>query len=139
MNIQILPYNFNRIGLFLFLLGVIGEISVGTYEGLTHPFDSNENGQNLTPDMVSYITEAISLIGIILYLISKEKVEDELVQKIRLEAMSISFLISVGVLLLLYVINYTSGGIAINTSYMFYLQLFLFLLIYRYKKQSFSL
>ena len=139
MKIQILPYTFNRIGLFLFLLGVTVPAIAGVYLGITNPFDSNENGQNLAPNFLIDSLEIISLLGIILYLLSKEKVEDELVQKIRLEAMSTSFLITVGVLLLLYLVNYTSGGIAINTAYMFYLQLFLFLLIYRYKKQSFSL
>lgn len=139
MNIQILPYIFKRIGLFLFLLGPISLMLIGIYEGITNPFDSNENTQSLTPDFIIYMLEAISLTGIILYLTSKEKIEDELIQKIRLEAMSNAFLITISVLLLLYLINYSNGGTSINTVGMFYLQLFLFLLLYHYKKRNFSL
>lgn len=133
MTIHILPYIFKRIGLFLFILCILGQFLMGVFD----PHQSDDLSG--FPTYWGTTLEIISLIGIILYLISKEKVEDELVQKIRLEAMSASFLITVGVLLLLYLINYTQGGIEANTVGMFYLQLFLFLIIYRYKKRSFSL
>lgn len=130
MNIQILPHIFKKIGLFLFIAYPVGHFLLGFF----NPFHSNEEGgfQFLLGDFL----EIGALIGVIIYFISKEKVEDELIKRIRLESMSIAFLISVIILLFL------SIGRLINqvdASLMFLLQLTLFLVIYHYQKRSFDL
>ena len=71
-------------------------------------------------------------------MISKEKVEDELVKRIRLESLSLAFLLSVSILLLISIIDYSPAS-NVNAALIFYLQLTLFLIIYHYKKRNFSL
>ena len=132
MNIQILPYIFKRIGLFLFILGPIGHFLMGFFD----PFQSDDKSG--FPVYWSTLLSISSLLGIILYFISKEKVEDELVKKVRLESMSMAFLFSVSLLLLITIISFPSEY-RINAELIFYLQLFLFLIIYYYKKRNFSL
>jgi len=129
MNIQVLPHIFKKIGLFLFIAYPVGHFLSGFF----YPFQSNEETDLLHP----YLAESLeigALIGVIIYFISKEKVEDELVKRIRLESMSIAFLLSIGTLLLLSITS-----INIDVVIMFLIQLTLFLIIYHYQKRSFDL
>lgn len=130
MNIQVLPHIFKKIGLFLFIAYPVGHALLGFFD----PFQ--ENDKTGFHPFWGHALEIGALIGVIVYFISKEKVEDELVKRIRLESMSIAFLLSVGALLLM---SITSIGNSVDAALMFLLQLTLFLVIYHYQKRSFDL
>jgi len=132
MNIQILPNIFKQLGLSLFFLAIL----LPFLEGLFHPYQNNET-ISLTADY-SYFSEFAFLGGIILYFLSKEKVEDELVRKLRLEAFGITFLLTATLLFLIYLIN-TNAPISINATVILTVQVLLFLVIYHFKKRSFDL
>lgn len=135
MNIQILPYAFKRIGLFLFFLSFINPWTIGFVEGfLGVPCDC-ENWKK--PSWVN-ITELASLLGFILYFLSKEKIEDELIKQIRLEAMSMAFVSSIFVLLFIHLMNFYSLQ-QLGAGIIFYLHMFLFLVIYHALKMNFDL
>ncbi len=129
MKIQVLPNIFKKIGLCLFLFGPISH----AIWGLAFPFHDNEN-----PEITSFWRAAIdtlSLLGVIVFFLSKEKIEDELVKQIRLEAMSKTFVI-MGFYLILtqFIPDYKT-----TPSYMFTLQTAFFFAIYYSKKRSFDL
>ncbi len=129
MNIQVLPNIFKKIGLFLFLLGPISHF----VWGLAFPFHNNEN-----PELTSFwrlAIDTLSLLGVIIFFLSKEKIEDELIKQIRLEAMSKAF-VAIGIYLLVtqFIPNYTT-----TPSYIFFLQVAFFFAIYYSKKRSFDL
>lgn len=130
MNIQVLPNIFKKIGLFLFIAYPVGHFLLGIFD----PYQ--EDGITGFNPIWGNMLEIGALIGVIMYFISKEKVEDELVKRIRLESMSIAFLLSVSILLL---ISITSIGYSVDASLFFLLQLTLFLVIYHYQKRSFDL
>jgi len=136
MNIQILPYAFKRIGLFLFFLSLINPSTIGAWDAITGvPCEDCANWQK--PSWVN-ITELASLLGFILYFLSKEKVEDELIKQIRLEAMSMAFISSIFVLLFIHLMNFYSLQ-ELGAGVIFYLHMFLFLIIYHALKMNFDL
>ncbi|MEM6318243.1 MAG: hypothetical protein AAF960_11280 [Bacteroidota bacterium] len=130
MNIQVLPHVFKKIGLFLFIAYPVGHFLLGFFDPI------QEDGKSGFHPFWSEAIDVGALLGVIIYFISKEKVEDELIKQVRLESMSIAFLLSVGVLLLL---SIALGGQSVDASLMFVLQLTLFLILYHYRKKSFSL
>jgi len=136
MNIQVLPHIFKQIGLLLFMIGYVIPFLTGALIALFGLEDFHGILMQLNP--WGSILNICALIGIIMYLISKEKVEDELMEKVRLESMSVAFLLSVFVLLFIIIVNYSSDY-RVRAASMFYFQLILFLFIYHYKKRSFDL
>lgn len=136
MNIQILPYLFKRIGLFLFFLSfIINPWTIGFAYGFMDLPCNCEDWQ--TPYWLNII-ELVSLLGFILYFLSKEEVEDELIKQLRLEAMSMAFITSIGVLLIIHLMNYTAFS-ELNASTLFNIHLLSFLLLYHVKKMNFDL
>jgi len=131
MNIQILPPIFKRIGLLLFLMGLL----IPLLSGLLNPYQNNEVVSLLAP--YDRLLGTLFLIGIILYFLSKEQVEDELIKKLRLESFSVAFLITAFGLFCLYLID-TNDSISINTTWLLTGQVSLFLLIYHFKKRNFA-
>jgi len=94
--------------------------------------------ENWTTPYWMKVLETVSLSGMILYFLAKEDIEDELVYRLRLEAMSITFIIGLGVLWLIQLLSINSL-FNIKTSVVFYCYMILFLIIYHYKKRNFSL
>lgn len=135
MKIQILPHIFKKIGLVLFFLSFINPWTIGFFTGL---FGLPCDCENWTTPTWLKILETVSLSGMMLYFLAKEKIEDELIQNLRLEAMSTTFIIGLGVLWLIqiFTINETSN---LKVSGLFYFYMILFLIIYHYKKRNFSL
>jgi len=137
MNIQILPYYFKRIGLFLFFLSFL--INPGTIGGLHALIGINcDNCENWEKPFWLNIIELASLLGFILYFLSKEKVEDELIKQLRLEAMSMAFITSIGILLLIHLMNFTVFS-ELSASFLFNIHLVSFLVLYHINKMNYDL
>jgi len=118
MKIQILPNWFKKVGLVLFIVGSI----IGFGDNLATAFKegANEAGsRNSKPFPISestfftstfgenivHIFYILSLVGMIIYIMSKEKVEDDYINKLRLESYQLTALFSLLVALILFVFS----------------------------------
>jgi len=113
MKLQILPNRFKKIGLIMFIvfsaLASKDDIVSGWNDGSnraipeTAKLDSLVHVSNSTA--TQHYLSVISIIGIIIYLMSKEKIEDDYINKLRLESYQITALISLFAALLLFVLS----------------------------------
>ncbi len=133
MNIQVLPNVFKKISLFLFFIGIMIPLT----DGFLHPFESNEGGGEIRT-AYGHLLGSFFLIGIVMYFLSKEKIEDELVKKLRSEAFSLTFLLSAIGLLLFHFFGDAQESYFDATS-LIMLQIITFLIIFYFKKRSFDL
>jgi len=117
MKIQILPNWFKKVGLLLFIVGTI----IGFGDNLSTAFKegANESSGNVKAFPISestffasafgenivHIFYILSLIGMIIYILSKEKIEDDYINKLRLESYQLTALISLFVALILFVFS----------------------------------
>ena len=107
MNIQVFPHKFKRTGLILSLIGFVISLRFNiVLPGIS--IDELNDGYNpqLTgiDDILNVYSGSIytislllfkitSMFGVIIYMMSKEKVEDDYINKIRLEAFQLTTLI----------------------------------------------
>ena len=146
MNVQILPNWFKKIALLLFAISfiIVGlDDFLDGFHGARNNTEYNmpiENiGSHLMRDLVGgekgmYIFKIISLVSILVYMVSKEKVEDDYIKTLRLESFQLSFLIIilVGILFILFDINELYGLFDSLTLF-----LWLYLIIFFIKKRKY--
>jgi len=134
MKIQLLPNYFKWIGLILFFAGGIPNF----FEGYTNGVNDYGTTQIETPYSLSeyalIIAAIVSLLGMIIYALSKEKIEDEYINILRWESVTISFFISF-VIVIANIVVYGTKGL-IDAQFIMDLQLFLYLIIFFFKKRS---
>lgn len=152
-----LPYYFKRIGIIFVLIAIIfsfiGEINVhsesfikGFTEGsnfarglagkseITHP-DPNIN-PNLTKevyDMYIMISLFFSISGFVMYLFSKEKIDDEYIQQIRLKSIFQSLLVS---WLIYAVVKLLFSRTQFDGIYILQLQLIVYAILFNHNKSN---
>ena len=134
MKIQLLPNVFKKIGLLFWIVGGIPDFVKGYTEGYKDGSSEVINNPLSISDQAHFYMTTISLVGIIIYALSKEKIEDEYMKKLRLESVTITFVLSVFFVLVGTLIK------GIDYSYcadsLVELQLLLFLIIFFFKKRS---
>lgn len=129
---KLLPHYFKRIGLGLFLLGfIVSAIDNGRQgfmDGRSEASDKPIEYEitRILPDVVSDIADYVLYFGLLLYIVSKNKREDEFVQKMRYESAFIVFLVTLVVVFLIHIFkrDYT-----ISPSALLELQLVLYLIL----------
>ena len=139
MKTQILPNWFKKVGLILFIVGsIIGagdDFADGFREGYkTARFgDSNDININLDQGRITaffggekliHIFYVLSFIGLLIYMLSKEKVEDDYINKLRLESFQLTSIITliIGIILLTFSkISDISLDLFISLFFWFYL------------------
>lgn len=145
MNIQILPNWCKKLGIAIFLVGLLGlfvtfiislnnsEIADGAYmvgynagKKLRELFE----GSFFMGISIGRTIALATLLGMMTYLFSKEKVEDEYIAKLRLESYQLTFLIIVSFVF----ITFLLGG---NMAALFVLYFFFgcYLLVFSLKKR----
>ena len=93
MKTQILPNNFKIMGLSLFIFGFILS-GVNSFMEGWHSIDKNFTGDlNMFSEKAENIFNTMLVVGMIVYMLSKEKIEDEYINKLRLESFQLSSLI----------------------------------------------
>ncbi|KAB1066808.1 hypothetical protein F6U93_13210 [Tamlana haliotis] len=159
MNIQILPNWCKKLGLVVFFLGTIISIVIGLQHGLLQGAyqeglhaTKNHHNCNVPCESLSklekkqctikgsenldtaslHLAEILSIIGMIVYIISKEKIEDDYINKLRLDAYVLTVLILLCVSLLIYII---SGNIDVKLEAVLNIFLILYLFIFFFKKR----
>ncbi|TCK67908.1 hypothetical protein DFQ05_1691 [Winogradskyella wandonensis] len=116
MNIQIFPNKFKKIGLILSVIGFLISLRFNIIlPGISvNELNENYNPQfNSTTDILTaysggiytislFLFQIVSMFGVVIYMMSKEKIEDDYINKIRLEAFQLTTLIFVVFTILLH-------------------------------------
>ncbi|WCC42214.1 hypothetical protein PJJ26_12360 [Tenacibaculum finnmarkense] len=140
MNTQILPNWCKKIGLTVFVIGSFMEGRDHFIEGFTgKPYQSLQSTGVFTfreyfGDNLIHLFGMFSLIGMIIYIVSKEKIEDDYINKLRLESYQITALIVLSASLLLYGI---SNNFTVNIDSFISVYSWIYLLIFGIKKRQF--
>lgn len=124
---KLLPHYFKWIGIgMLFLSMIFGfeDFCRGFYDGWSgvEPRDFVP----IFPEFFSEISDYVILLGLLVYILAKNKTEDELAQKLRYESAYIVLILTVIVLLAVYIIN---SEIKMSPAYILLLQMIAYLII----------
>ena len=143
MTFQVLPNYFKKIGITIFVLAAFPSFRKGYIDGYNaaRGISSSGNFQEFTflglqiTEQYYSILAVIGLLGLLLYVLSRDKVMDkvmdEFMRKMRLESIRATFFISVIVIFLAIVIN---PDVSINGQLVLEGQMLLFLIINKVKK-----
>lgn len=100
MRLRLLPSYFKKIGLTLFVLTVWPDFLRGYIEGYNDASEKTEIpplseftfwGIEVYSDSFFELFSILSVIGLILYALSRDKILDEFLLKLRIEAMHLTF------------------------------------------------
>ncbi len=145
-----LPYFFKRIGIALVLIAFmvsgianINDICNGFEAGYSSAQINIEESQNIKvtsyavistelANTLSWISLSFSFVGFLLYMFSKEKIEDEFIQKLRYNSLGSSLLYTWIIASILFIIN---GDVKLEGFYILQFQLILYVLIFNYYKK----
>lgn len=144
MNIQILPNWCKKLGIAVFLIGLVGlfvafAISLGNAEVTGEAYQSGYNtgkqlralllGDFLVGISTGRIIALLTLLGMMIYLLAKEKVEDEYIARLRLEAYQLTLLLVVSFVFVVFFL-----GANMTALLMLYLFFSCYLLVFSLKK-----
>ena len=138
---KLLPHYFKWIGIILFFLGMI---TAGIDDGREDFIEGwNAGAGNHTekiditikrvfPEEVSHIADFVSIFGLLIYVLSKQKREDELMQKLRFESAFLVMVLTLAVILILYGFN---SDLKVDPSTLLSLQMIAYLIVRALKRQ----
>jgi hypothetical protein len=142
MKLRLLPNYFKKIGLTLFILTVWPSFIRGYIDGyndaagkieIVPPGEFTFWGITFFSDSFYEVLAIFSLIGLIIYALSRDKAIDEYLLKLRMEAMHFTFFISMILVLALLLFGIKSE---MNALYVLELQVIIFLIAKKIKKFS---
>lgn len=143
MKVQILPNWCKKLGFFIFLTTSIISGGDDFIDGLRSGWDdygsvnkseyvsnlfSNYFGENLL-----HIFSVLAIVGLIIYMISKEKIEDDYINKLRLESFQLTAII--GLLLSLVLFAFTNH-LELTLDYFIILFLWVYFIVFFIKKNN---
>ena len=105
MKSNLLPNSFKFLGVTIFALAFLIPIAMGVLN--PQPWDDTENRRQ--------ITQAIMLVGLLILILSKEKIEDEFINSCRLKAFKVAFI--AGIIYFLQDAFGTYNGSLLNSSF----------------------
>ena len=137
MKNQFLPNYFKWIGLLMFIVGGVPDFIRGWNEGYGEGACNGCDEADIPfifSEQTAFILSVISLLGMIIYSVSREKIEDEFTKVLRWESITLTFVLTV-VLMLITLLIYKKSDIF--TAYnVLEIQLYLYLIIFFFKKRS---
>ena len=118
MNIQVLPNWFKKVSLIVFLSAsvlasgddFINGFNAG-FSGATPNYDlskvegTSQIADSIGGEGIAHLFGALSVLALIMYMLSKEKVEDDYINMLRLESFQFSFMLVSFVALALFAFN----------------------------------
>ena len=131
----LLPNKYKKFGWTLFLLGIISGIVLQIYDGKTDLFDIgliNDFGYQFLDEIISILI----IIGGILVVFTKEKVEDEFIHKLRHESLVWAIILNYVILLLTIVLVYEMNFFTVLVYNMFTPIIFFIIRFYFLKFKS---
>ncbi len=136
MKIKMLPNWCKKLGFSIFLLGFIISGYKGFMEGLSNGLNGEkyDNFEKLLSDPVLHLFDIVAIAGMLIYVFSQEKIEDDYINKLRLESYQLTALIGLGITVLLYIL---SKDIKLTLDYFIILFLWLYLITFALKKRAY--
>ena len=132
MTFQLLPHLFKKIGLILFLLAGLPAWSVAFMKGFAAGSGFETSNLDFLPSLLtSHSFTIISYAGLLMYALSKDKVFDELMIKLRLESL---YLVFFGTLVFIFIRILIGGDWEMSASYLFEAQVIFYLVINKIRK-----
>jgi Ca2+/Na+ antiporter len=136
MNTQIFPNWCKKLGLIIFIIAFILSGGDGLINGFNgYPNHSVENsdlfltyfGGNLI-----HALEILTIIGMIIYMLSREKIEDDYINKLRLESFQLTAVIALFFTIILYAF---SKELRLTLDYFIFLFIWSYLFVFFIKKR----
>jgi hypothetical protein len=104
MDFQVLPNKCKKLGLILFFSTSICSFFEGFMEGFNN-YPPQAYIKNFLGETLYDIYYILPIFGLLIYMLSKEKIEDEFIQKLRLESYQISIIGFLMISILLFMFN----------------------------------
>lgn len=106
MKIQILPNRYKKIGLIFFIIASLLNGSLN-FINTSQKVRESDNGilgllNAFSGGMLNYGIDFVAIIAMLIFMASKEKVEDDYIDKLRLESFQFTFIIGLLVTILVY-------------------------------------
>jgi hypothetical protein len=137
MKIKILPNWYKKTGFSMFIFGFI----ISGYSGFYLSFQEGLNGEEFGSREVNKLFEGewihlfdiLAISGMVIYMFSKEKTEDEYINKLRLESFQLTSFIGLAITIISYAL---SEEIELTLDYFIILFLWIYLMIFAIKKRT---
>ncbi len=139
MKLLLLPHIFKKIGLIIFLSGFILSAIDDGRQGFMDGYNENQSDpvkvefKRVLPEKVSQIADYVLLCGLLIYILSKNKRDDEFTQRLRYESAYIILVVTIVFIFVLYMVN---REIRIEPSTFIGTQLVLYLIVRYFRKIS---
>lgn len=145
MNIQIFPNWCKKVGVTIFILGILGlsyifiMAAMSAVEGTTAYESGYLAGKKvkeladtvwLVGITVNKVINILILLGMVLYLMSKEKVEDEFIERLRLQSYQLTLLILSFFFIFMFLL-----GKSISAGWCLFLFFGIYLIVFALKKR----
>ncbi|MDX1283863.1 MAG: hypothetical protein R3182_02575 [Draconibacterium sp.] len=130
---KLLPHYFKLIGLILFFLGfllAIDDFRLGFIEGSAGT--TMESFDRLLPEIFGFWGDFVTLSGLFIYILSKNRTEDEFTRKLRYESAFLVMVLTILIVLVVYVVNH---NYLVKPSILLALQMFAYLIIRLVKRK----
>lgn len=137
MKLKMLPNWCKKVGVSLFVIGGSIPFYTGFTEGMrTYGSDATKynNMDHLYSDPTVHLFEIISIIGLVIYMFSKEKIEDDYINSLRLESFQTTALLGLAITIIL---NIVFGNFSLELDYFTNLFLMFYLTIFAIKKRTY--
>ena len=136
MKIKMLPNWCKKLGFLLFIIGFFISGYTGFQEGFQEglrgkEFNSSEIKHFFSNKLIHFF-DIVSITGMVIYMFTKEKIEDDYINKLRLESFQLTSFIGLGITIISYAI---SEDIKLTLDYFIILFLWMYLSIFALKKR----
>ncbi|WP_218599691.1 hypothetical protein [Polaribacter sp. NJDZ03] len=135
MKIKMLPNWCKKLGLLIFIVG----FTISGYKDFMLGFTGELPNvtkfnyfENLLSNSAIHFLEIASILGMVIYLMSMEKIEDDYINKLRLESFQLTSFIGLAITIISYSI---SEEIKLTLDYFIILFLWFYLIIFALKKR----
>ncbi|MDF0714904.1 hypothetical protein PY092_01985 [Muricauda sp. 334s03] len=136
MDFQILPNWGKRLGLFIFFISLFLVAGDGFLDGFNgSPEGTHHYFEDLLGTTLFYFFNVLPLIGLLIYMLSKESVEDDYIRLIRLQSYQSTVILLLMVALAIYLFNV---DYKVSLDMVLSLFMILFLVIFYFKKEAHS-
>jgi hypothetical protein len=145
MNIKMLSNKYKRIGLILFISGfIVSATSVSARQSFLEGYNNGAGISNNIPNIeaifiekyfgeyIIHIFDVLMLLGLIIYMLSKEKIEDDYINALRLESFQLTSLLTLTSAIILYIF---SANLKLSLDVFIGLFLWVYLITFAIKKR----
>ena len=137
MKLKMLPNWCKKLGFLLFIVCIV----ISGYEGFMKGFTAaaSESKEfvffgNYFSESFLHFLEVLSILGMIIYMFSREKIEDDYINKLRLESYQLTAIMGLVVTIMLYTF---SKDLELTLDYFLILFLWTYLIIFALKKRTY--